>query len=524
MQPASSIPAQKSIRISSATKHSQDPANRNRWIWLVIGFLALLSVSGILATFGVGYFRYYQTLILPGVRFRDANLAGLTQSQAAVQLNDTWNVQHRLELTDGVRNWETTPAFLGLWLDVNKMAEQAYQTGRDAGWTAEITGRRNVVPVEITPVIQFNQQVAKDNLTKWAETLSVPAQDASLEYVQGKVTVHPAVEGTRLDLQKTIANITADPASALLDGKVQVSFQPILPDVTDVSAAVTEIERLQALKLSGLIYDPILNSTTPWEVPSQEQAAWITVKQNDNGNYQVTLDETQLEAYLAELDTHVQLDAGLELEPVSDPPNLAKAILAGEQPILMVRHKPYEYVTQSSQALISIAWKVGVPMWRLMKANPGVNEKYIPAGTRLTIPSLNDLLPEPVVLNKRIVVSITDQHMWVYQDGKQIRDFVVSTGIADSPTQPGVYQVQTHELNAYAEQWNLWLPHWLGIYEAWPGFMNGIHGLPMLSNGVRLWKNVLGKPASFGCIILDLPNAEWLYGWAENGVVVEIQP
>jgi lipoprotein-anchoring transpeptidase ErfK/SrfK len=67
------------------------------------------------------------------------------------------------------------------------------------------------------------------------------------------------------------------------------------------------------------------------------------------------------------------------------------------------------------------------------------------------------------------------------------------------------------------------MPHFLGIYEAVPGFWNGIHGLPLLSNGVRLWANVLGRPASFGCIILPLDEAEWLYGWAEEGVVVEIR-
>jgi hypothetical protein len=53
--------------------------------------------------------------------------------------------------------------------------------------------------------------------------------------------------------------------------------------------------------------------------------------------------------------------------------------------------------------------------------------------------------------------------------------------------------------------------------------MNGIHGLPLLSNGVRLWADVLGQPASFGCIILDLEAAEQLYDWAEEGVVVEIR-
>jgi len=38
-----------------------------------------------------------------------------------------------------------------------------------------------------------------------------------------------------------------------------------------------------------------------------------------------------------------------------------------------------------------------------------------------------------------------------------------------------------------------------------------------------MWANSLGRPASFGCIILTLEAAEWLYHWAEDGVVVEIR-
>jgi hypothetical protein len=86
----------------------------------------------------------------------------------------------------------------------------------------------------------------------------------------------------------------------------------------------------------------------------------------------------------------------------------------------------------------------------------------------------------------------------------------------------GVFQIQTHEINAYASNWDLYMPHFMGIYEAWPGFMNGIHGLPLLSNGQRLWASTLGSPASYGCIILDLGAAEDLFYWADPGVVVEI--
>jgi lipoprotein-anchoring transpeptidase ErfK/SrfK len=99
---------------------------------------------------------------------------------------------------------------------------------------------------------------------------------------------------------------------------------------------------------------------------------------------------------------------------------------------------------------------------------------------------------------------------------------MVSTGISRSPTMPGIFQVKSRYENAYASIWDLYMPHFLGIYNATPNLENGIHGLPLLSNGVRLWGSVLGQPASYGCIILELDAAEELYEWAEDGVVVEI--
>jgi hypothetical protein len=148
----------------------------------------------------------------------------------------------------------------------------------------------------------------------------------------------------------------------------------------------------------------------------------------------------------------------------------------------------------------------------------------LPTGETITIPSRNEMLPLPVIQNKRIVISIAEQRMWTYENGNLLNEYIVSTGIDSSPTLPGVYQVQTHEPNAYASVWDLYMPNFLGIYEGWPGFYNGIHGLPMLSSGVRLWADVLGSKASFGCIILDLPASEVVYNWAEDGVVVEILP
>ncbi|HLF00547.1 MAG TPA: L,D-transpeptidase, partial [Anaerolineales bacterium] len=75
---------------------------------------------------------------------------------------------------------------------------------------------------------------------------------------------------------------------------------------------------------------------------------------------------------------------------------------------------------------------------------------------------------------------------------------------------------------AYAATWNLQMPHWLGIY--WAGrLQNGIHALPILSNGEKLWAGWLGTPVSYGCVILGDVEAETLYNWAEVGTPVSIQ-
>ena len=163
-----------------------------------------------------------------------------------------------------------------------------------------------------------------------------------------------------------------------------------------------------------------------------------------------------------------------------------------------------------------------MPYWKITEASPQLSGRNPYVGETITLPAKDAMLELPVVMDKRIIISIEEQHLWIYQDGELIKDHVISTGMVDSPTMPGIFQVQSHFENAYASNWDLWMPHFLGIYEAVPGFENGIHGLPVLSNGVRLWGSVLGQPASYGCIILDLEAAENLYTWAEDGVVVEI--
>jgi lipoprotein-anchoring transpeptidase ErfK/SrfK len=53
--------------------------------------------------------------------------------------------------------------------------------------------------------------------------------------------------------------------------------------------------------------------------------------------------------------------------------------------------------------------------------------------------------------------------------------------------------------------------------------MNGFHGFPTRGGGYLLWTGDLGHPVTYGCVLLSLENAEALFNWAEDGVVVEVR-
>jgi LysM repeat protein len=185
------------------------------------------------------------------------------------------------------------------------------------------------------------------------------------------------------------------------------------------------------------------------------------------------------------------------------------------------------YTVVRGDTLASIARKFGVTSQALAAANNLWNPDRIYAGQVLVMPGAATVVnapsaPAAAVANKLILVDISEQHMYVYENGALIWSWVTSTGERGRDTAPGNYSVLNKIPNAYASTWNLQMPHWLGIY--WAGrLQNGIHALPILSNGEKLWAGWLGTPVSYGCVILGDVEAETLYHWAEVGTPVTIQ-
>ena len=121
---------------------------------------------------------------------------------------------------------------------------------------------------------------------------------------------------------------------------------------------------------------------------------------------------------------------------------------------------------------------------------------------------------------KEIVVSISSQSLWAYEDGQLIVSTLVSTGTGEVPqtvTPIGFYAVhlkyvtQTMSGTISNEDYEVKDVPWV-MYFDYQG--NALHG--------TYWHSNFGTPMSHGCVNLPLDVAEFLYQWAPEGTPVTV--
>ncbi|NLE46066.1 MAG: LysM peptidoglycan-binding domain-containing protein [Chloroflexi bacterium] len=178
------------------------------------------------------------------------------------------------------------------------------------------------------------------------------------------------------------------------------------------------------------------------------------------------------------------------------------------------------YTVQRGDTLSSIAARYGTTAAALAVLNGISNPSRIVVGQTLRISGHTQAAPSYGGA-KRLLINLSQQHLYAYQGDSLVYSFVISSGAAPYYTRTGSFRIQSKFPNAYGSTWNIWMPYWMGIYWAGPT-ENGIHALPVMSSGQTLWAGHLGRPVSYGCIVVGTYEARLLYEWAEIGTPVSI--
>ncbi len=138
-----------------------------------------------------------------------------------------------------------------------------------------------------------------------------------------------------------------------------------------------------------------------------------------------------------------------------------------------------------------------------------------PTPTSAYVPPANPQKPGSVSVGngvRWIDVDLTNQMVYAYEGDVIVNSFLVSTGTWLMPTVTGQYKIYVKYRSAKMSGPGYYLPNVPYIMYFYKGY--GLHG--------TYWHNNFGTPMSHGCVNLSIPDAEWLYGWASVGTLVNV--
>ncbi len=506
------------IPAAHARNHRRKWPSRGRF-FLGSVFVSLFFLAALLGVIFVTLVFYYSDLVLPGVKVAAIPVGSLTGRQAAAVLSEQMP-QREVLLVHSTGAWPVTVADLGLMLEVEEAVSEALDYGRTIPGLSHIASGK----LELEPQWVLDTEQATALLDRLAPEVGVPAVNAKVVVENGQAREVAAQEGLALDSAMTLTYLMQNPTEVIKTGRLPLATRPVAAQITDADVLVSEAQRYLSKGVVMRAHDPIRNETAEWEIRPSAWQEWLSlvVTPGDSDPYSWMVDERKAQQYLATEWSWLGEERYLDASEVV--PEMTGVITSGRTGLdARVYHQPLQHIARPGESFSSIGYNYGVPYPWIEQANPTISSLAV--GDTVTIPSPDDMLPLPVVRDKRIVVSLSQQRVKVYEEGALIWDWPASTGISSSPTSPGIFQVQSHSQEAYASNWDLNMPHFMGIYRPVPesDFMNGFHGFPNRDGYNLLWTGDLGRPVTYGCILLSSENAQRLYGWAEEGVIVEIQ-
>lgn len=504
---------------SPSTRQSHDAITGGLILALLLILLALTFFCG--WVFVQRMERLYQGHIYPHVYALGTPVGGMTTTEAAAALESVASQVNTgmLILTDGDKRWSFAWSQAGLRIDAQAMAEEAYRVGRGGSFEGQLAVWLNIhdVPLRFT----YNADAGLALLAQVAQEASVPSTEATIQLRNGQVVIVPGKPGRVLNMSQTLLALTTA-SSGLYRVEVPLVFdtvQPVEPNTANVTA---QAEALLARTITLTAYDVLTDKNLIWTLGRETIATWLRLVPGPDGEALVDANLYAIRDSLVALAAGLGDGRGFRYDEAAQ--QVFETFDAGGGTVnVYLTHPQRTYTVESGDTLTSLSAKFGMPSGLVAEANPGIDYNRLSVGQEIIIPSQDILTPYMPAPGKRVVVNIVEQRMRVYENGIMIYDWPVSTGIATSPTNRGVFQaIQKHD-SAYASQWDLRMPYFITIYPAGGSVDNGIHELPILSSGQRLWAGTLGRPASYGCIILGIPEAETLYNWIDIGVIVVVE-
>jgi len=292
----------------TSTRQRKTPTPAVTLLTMLISGVALSLAMTL--TFSLGYQAMYRGRILPGVMVAGVDLGGLPPDEAARRLEQRliYLERGRIVFRDGDRLWQATPAELGLRLEAQTSARQAYQIGREGLFHAladQINAAQGTV--HLPAVVIFDQQQAYTYLSHLAAQINQPLREAELRLEGTNVIYNPGQVGRSLDMETTLAALTRQ-VQSFQDGEVPLTVREERPRILDAAEQAAALRAALSQPLTLTLPDAQPEDPGPWVIDAATLARLVVIKP-ESARFLISFDTTALHGLLQEINAAIRREA-----------------------------------------------------------------------------------------------------------------------------------------------------------------------------------------------------------------------
>ncbi len=254
--------------------------------------------------FYLGFQLLFIGKIYPGISVAGIDVSGMPAADAALRISQEYkhNWEGRVILSDGENKWVLTPADLGVIVDMEASAQNAFQIGRRGNPFKIFNDLYSswYYGVDLPPALIYNENLASQYLSNLALEINQPIREPTIHLEGTDVIVQQGQTGRIINIPASLSLISSQmqPGKDVVVPLVVLESQPTILDIESQAKLAEEI-------LSEPLVLQLPNSHSdqpgPWTIPPDALAIMLSFEpQNSNGNnqYTLTLNHQPLRNYL----------------------------------------------------------------------------------------------------------------------------------------------------------------------------------------------------------------------------------
>jgi vancomycin resistance protein YoaR len=267
---------------------------------LAVSLFTFFILMGIAA---LSFSSHYRGRIYPGVSVGGIDLSDLdlVEAIAKIKSNMTYPETGKIVFQDSGLLWQAKPADLGLYLDPENSALEAYNVGRRGNPLRRLFAlvRAWQSETRLSPLMVFDEHVAYAYLQEIATQVNRPVVEASLSIKDHDVVAVPGQIGLNLDMSATLAPLGVF-LNNMTDGLLPLVIDETSPQIMDASAQAKVARQILSAPLMLHIPKPQEGDPPPFMIDQDTLARLITIQRVDN-QYKVGINNEGLRSFLENL-------------------------------------------------------------------------------------------------------------------------------------------------------------------------------------------------------------------------------